>query len=102
VHLAKEIFSDIKWWIIVLDASPCKGVFCKHQRCVHIPLLEIPSYLLYPVGALKLMFLPSSTQQRSDPVLTFTTLLGTKPLTYVKFTKDLKGVIIKGVTGDRL
>ena len=36
------------------------------------------------------MFLISSTQQGSDPVLTFTTLLGTKPLTYGKLTKDLK------------
>jgi len=36
------------------------------------------------------MFLLSSAQQGSDPVFTFTSLLGTKPLTYGKFTKDLK------------
>jgi len=31
--LAREIFEDIKWWIIVFCASPCKSVFCNHQRC---------------------------------------------------------------------
>ncbi|KAK2168680.1 hypothetical protein LSH36_15g16012 [Paralvinella palmiformis] len=35
------------------------------------------------IGALKRMFLLSSTQQGSDPVFTFTTLLGIKPLTCV-------------------
>jgi len=39
------------------------------------------------------MFLLSSAQQGSDPVFTFTTLLGTKPPTYGKFTKDLKGLL---------
>ena len=38
VLLAKEIFNDIKWWIIVLGASLCKSLFCNHQRCVYIPL----------------------------------------------------------------
>jgi len=47
----------------------------------------------YPVGALKLVFLLSSAQQGSDPVFTFTTLLGTKPKTYGKFTKDLKWLL---------
>ena len=41
------------------------------------------------------MILLSSTQQGSDPVFTFTTLLGTKPLTHGKFTKDLKGLLIQ-------
>ena len=36
--LAKEIFDDIKCWIIVLGASPCKRVFFNHQRYVYIPL----------------------------------------------------------------
>jgi len=36
------------------------------------------------------MFLLSSAQQGSDPVFTCKTLLGTKPLTYGKFTNDLK------------
>jgi len=39
------------------------------------------------------MFLLSSTQQGSDPIFTFTTLLDTKPLTYGKFTKDLKWLL---------
>jgi len=39
------------------------------------------------------MFLLSSAQQRSDPVFTFTTLLGTKPLTYGKFTKYIKWLL---------
>ena len=39
------------------------------------------------------MFLFSSAQQGSDPVFTFTTLLGTKPLAYGKFTKDLKWLL---------
>jgi len=39
------------------------------------------------------MFLLSSAQQQSDPVFTFTTLLGTKPMTYGKFTKDLKWLL---------
>ena len=39
------------------------------------------------------MYLLSSAQQGSDPVFTFTTLLGTKPLTYGKFTKDLKWLL---------
>ncbi|KAK2148621.1 hypothetical protein LSH36_488g01003 [Paralvinella palmiformis] len=34
-----------------------------------------------------------STQQGSDPVFTFTSLLGTKPFTYGKFTKDLKWLL---------
>ena len=46
-----------------------------------------------PVGTLKRMYLFSSTQQGSDPVFTFTSLLGTKPLTYGKFTKDLKWLL---------
>jgi len=39
------------------------------------------------------MFLLSSAQQGSDPVFTFTTLLGTKPLTYGEFTKNLKWLL---------
>jgi len=39
------------------------------------------------------MFLLSSAQQGSDPVFTFTSLLGTKPLTCGKFTKDLKWLL---------
>ena len=39
------------------------------------------------------MYLLSSAQQRSDPVFTFTTLLGTKPLAYGKFTKDFKWLL---------
>jgi len=39
------------------------------------------------------MFLLSSAQQGSDPVFIFTTLLGTKPLTYGKFTKDLNWLL---------
>ena len=39
------------------------------------------------------MNLLSSAQQGSDPVFTFTTLLGTKPMTYGKFTKDLKWLL---------
>jgi len=39
------------------------------------------------------MFLLSSTNQGSDSVLTFTILLGTKPLAYVKFTKYLKWLL---------
>ena len=39
------------------------------------------------------MFLLSSIQQRSDPVFIFITLLGTKPLTYGKFTKYLKWLL---------
>jgi len=45
------------------------------------------------IGALKRMVLLSSTQQGSDPVFTFTTLLGTKPLTYGNFTKNLKWLL---------
>ncbi|KAK2138429.1 hypothetical protein LSH36_3056g00018, partial [Paralvinella palmiformis] len=37
---------------------------------------------IYIEGALKRMFFLSSVRQGSDPVFTFTTLLGTKPLTY--------------------
>jgi len=33
------------------------------------------------------MYLLSYAQQGSDPVFTFTTLLGTKPMTYGKFSK---------------
>jgi len=47
----------------------------------------------FPVGALKQMFLLSSTQQGSDPVFTFTSLLCTKLLTYGKFTKDHKWLL---------
>jgi len=65
------------WWIIVLGASPCKGVFIFHCS----------------VGALKRMYLLSSAQQGSDPVFIFTTLLGTKPTTYGKFTKSLKWLL---------
>ena len=39
------------------------------------------------------MVLLSSTQQGSDPMFTFITLLGTKPLTYGKFTKDLNWLL---------
>ena len=39
------------------------------------------------------MFLLSSAQKGSDPVFNFTTLLGTKPLTYNKFTNDLKWLL---------
>ena len=39
------------------------------------------------------MYLLSSIQQGSDPEFTFTTLLGTKPPTYGKFTKDLKWLL---------
>ena len=39
------------------------------------------------------MFLFSYAHQGSDPVFTFTTLLGTKPLKYSKFTRDLKGLL---------
>jgi len=39
------------------------------------------------------MYLLSSAQQGSDPVFTFTTLLGTKPVTYGKFTKSLKWLL---------
>jgi len=39
------------------------------------------------------MFLLSSTQQGSDSVFTFTTLLGTKPLTYGKFKKYHKRLL---------
>jgi len=46
-----------------------------------------------PVGALKRVFLLSSAQQGSDPVFTFRTLPGTKPLTYGKFTKYLKWLL---------
>jgi len=46
-----------------------------------------------PVGALKRMYLLSSAQRVSDPVFTFTTLLGTKPITYGKFTKSLKWLL---------
>ena len=46
-----------------------------------------------PVRALKRMFFISSAQQGSDPVFTFTTLLGAKPLTYGKFTKSLKWLL---------
>ena len=38
------------------------------------------------------MFLLSSAQQGSDPVFTFTTKV-LKPLTYGKFTKDLKWLL---------
>jgi len=54
--------------------------------CTQLP--EIPNQPLCPVGALKSMFLLSS-----DSVFTFTTPLGTKPLLYGKFTKDLKGLL---------
>jgi len=47
----------------------------------------------FPVGALKQTFLLSSDQQGSDPVFTFKTLLGTKPLTYGKFTKYLNWLL---------
>ena len=63
------------------------------------PLLEIPNHPLCPVIALKLVFLLSSDEQGSDPVFIFTTLLGTKPLTYGKFTKDLKGLLKRLVLG---
>ena len=46
VNIPKEIFYYIKWWIIVLGASPRKTVFLFH--C--------------PVGAWILMFLLSSAQ----------------------------------------
>ena len=46
-----------------------------------------------PIGALKRVFLSSSAQQRSDPVFTFTTLLGTKSMTYGMFTKSLKWLL---------
>jgi len=82
--LAKEIFDDSKWWIIVLGASPCKSVFCNHQRYLYLPLSN---------SSLETNVLLSYAQQRSDPVFAFTTLLGTKPLTHGKFTKDLKGLL---------
>ena len=63
----------------------CKSIFYNHQRCVYI--------FDCPAGALKLMYLLSSAQQGSDPVFTFTTLLGTKPMTYDKFTKCLKQLL---------
>jgi len=46
-----------------------------------------------PVGALKRMYLLSSAQQGSDSMFTFTTLLGTKPMTYGKFTKYIKWLL---------
>ena len=39
------------------------------------------------------MYFLSSAQQGSDHVFTFTTLLGTKPMTYGKFTKSLKWLL---------
>jgi len=76
--LAKEIFDEIKWRIIDLGASPCKSVFCDHQRC----------FIFHcPGGALKWVVLLSSVQQEWDPVFTFTTLRGTKPLTYGELKK---------------
>ena len=51
----RKIFEDIKWWIIVLGASPCKSIFSNHQRCVYIPLssrsLEMNVFAyLHPAG----------------------------------------------------
>jgi len=91
--LPKEIFDYVKWWIIVLGVSPCKPVFFNHKDV----------FIFHcPVGALKQMFLLSSTQQGPDPVITFTTLLDTKPLTYGKFTKISQMVIKTVRSGDRL
>jgi len=39
------------------------------------------------------MFSVSSIQQLSDPLFIFTTLLGTKPLKYGKFTQHPKGLL---------
>jgi hypothetical protein len=77
---------------VVIVINSTKTIQFK-QRSVCIPLPEIPNHPLCPVGALKSMFLLSSAQQGSDPVFTFTTPLGTKPLLYGKFTKDLKGLL---------
>ena len=48
------------------------------------------------------MYLLSSAQQGSDTVFTFTTLLGTKPMTYGKFTKSLKWLLKSQVWGQAI
>ena len=75
---------NIEWGIIVLVAS--------HVR-VYFLIINGVFIFHCPVGALKQTYLLSSAQQGSDPVFTFTTLLGTKPMTYGKFTKSLKWLL---------
>ena len=60
---------------------------------VYFVIIEDVFIFHCPVRALKRMFLLTSAQQGSDPVFTFTTLLGTTPMTYGKFTKDLKWLL---------
>ena len=67
-----------------------------HVRVYFVIIKDVFIYQC-PVGTLKRMFLLSSIQQGSDPVFTFTNLLGIKLLTYGKFTKYLKRPVIKTV-----
>ena len=39
-RLAKEVFDDIKWWIVVLGASPCKRVCCSP----HASIVQLDAY----------------------------------------------------------
>ena len=50
-------------------------------------------YSTVQLGALEPMFLLSSAQQGSDPLFTFTTLLGTKPMTW--YVYKISQMIIK-------
>jgi len=59
------------------------------RRRAYIPLPEICNHPFCTVGILKRKILLSPAQQGSGPVFTFITLLGTKPLIYDKFAKEL-------------
>ena len=78
--LAKEIFEDIKWWIIiVLSVSPCKSVFCNYQRGVYIPLSSRS-----PVTNVFALFRPAGVRS---------CIYFHNPAAYGKFTKDLKWLL---------
>jgi len=69
---------------------PCGGVTVFVGVNLYFVIIKDVFIFHCPVEALKQMCLLSSTQQGSDSVFIFTTLLSTKPLTYGMFTKDLK------------
>lgn len=79
---------------VVLVINSTKTIQYK-QRSLILPLPDIPNHPLCPVSALKNMFMASPPQQGSDPVFSFNTPAGIKPLSYTRFIKDLRGLLVR-------
>ncbi len=89
---SQVLITNNKQVVLVINSS--KTIQYK-QRSVVLPLPEIPNHPLCPVSAVKHMYKLSGPQRGSDPVFSFPTPVGNKPLLYNQFMKDLKGLVKK-------